>query len=388
MAMAPWPNYDEEQIEAIASVYRSGKVNYLRGAVGPAFEREFSAWCGSKHSIAVGNGTLALELALRGLGLQPGDEVITSPRTFVATASACVLNGLVPVLADIDLESGNITPETVEPLITRKTKAIMPVHLGGWPADMHGFMALAESRNLLVIEDCAQAHGAAIGGRSVGTFGQANAWSFCLDKIITTGGEGGMVTTDDEELWSRMWSMKDHGKDYEATYHRKHPPGFQWLHEGWGTNWRLTEPQSAIGRIQLSRMPQWHAERARNAAFYRDRFSNLSAIHVPWPSDDLENAWYRLYVHVNDDALKSGWNRDRIQAECGARGFGISVGSCSEIYREVCFQKSGLGPKAPLPNAAKMTDIGLAFLVHPGHTEEMLGAVADVFEDVVSEATR
>ncbi len=388
MPMAPWPNYDDEQIDAITAIYRSGRVNYLRGKIGPAFEQEFCDWSGSKKAIAVGNGTLAIEIILRGLGLKPGDEVITTPRTFIATSSACVLNGLIPVLADIDIESGNITPETVAPLITSKTKAIIPVHLGGWPCDMHGFNALAEEKGIYVIEDCAQAHGAKIDGRSVGTFGKANAWSFCLDKIITTGGEGGMVTTDDEELWAHMWSLKDHGKSYDAVFNRKHPPGFQWLHEGWGTNWRITEPQSEIGRIQLSRMPQWHAERTKNAELLRDRFSSLSALHIPWPEPGLENAWYRFYVHINQDALKDGWSRDRIQAECQALGFNISVGSCSEIYLEKCFKDSGYGPSEPLPNAQKMTGLALAFLVHPGHTEEMLHAVADTFEDVVKMATR
>ena len=386
--LAPWPNYDQEQIDAITEVYKSGRVNYLRGKIGPEFEREFATWSGTKKALVVGNGTLAIEIILRGLGLEPGDEVITTPRTFVATSSACVVNGLVPVLADIDLESGNITPETVAPLITKKTKAIMPVHLGGWPADMEGFLQLAEQHNLYVIEDCAQAHGAKIGGRSVGSFGHANAWSFCLDKIITTGGEGGMVTTDDEELWNRMWSLKDHGKDYDATYIRKHPPGFQWLHESWGTNWRITEPQSAIGRIQLARMSEWHAIRTANAELLRDRFQSLSAVHVPWPKDGFTNAWYRFYLHIHQDALKDGWNRDRIQAECKNRGLDLSVGSCSEIYLEKCFVDSGYGPKEPLPNARFMTGLALAFLVHPGMTAEMQHAIADVFEDVVKEATR
>lgn len=386
--LTSWPSYDEEQIDAVASVLRTGQVNYLRGQAGRAFESEFSAWCGVRHSVAVANGTVALELCLKALRLHPGDEVIVTPRAFVAVASACVLNDLVPVFADVDIESGNITPGSVEAVITNRTRAIMPVHLGGWPCDMTGFMDLAERRGLKVIEDCAQAHGARIGGRSVGSFGHANAWSFCLDKMITTGGEGGMVTTDDEDLWSQMWSYKDHGKDYDAVYIKSHPPGYQWLHEGWGTNWRLTEPQSALGLVQLKRMPVWTAARAHNARIFRERFNRLSAVHVPWPSDEITHAWYRLYVHVKKDALKDGWSRDRIQAECMVRGLSLSVGSCSEIYRENCFGTSCLAPSVPLPNARAMTNLCLAFLVHPGLTDDMLHAVADVFEDVVIEATR
>lgn len=247
---------------------------------------------------------------------------------------------------------------------------------------------MAESKNLLVIEDCAQAHGARIGDRSVGSFGDANAWSFCQDKIITTGGEGGMVTTNDEDLWSRMWAIKDHGKSYEAVFNQKHPPGFQWLHESWGTNWRLTEAQSCVGRIQLSHMSEWSATRAMNAALLRSRFDRIPAVHVPWPEKGLTHAWYRLYVHVKEDALKDGWSRDRIQAACSDRGLVLSVGSCSEIYLEKCFQASNLGPYQPLPNARKMSGLCLAFLVHPGLTASSLHELADVFEEVMTESTR
>ena len=260
-AKSAWPSFSEAEVEAVASVIRSNRVNYWTGTVGREFEREFAAWTGCSHAVALANGTLALDLALKALGIVPGDEVIVTPRTFIASVS-CVINaGATPVFVDVDRDSGNISPETIARGITRRTRAIIPVHLAGWPCDMDGILTLARDNELRVIEDCAQAHGARIGDRSVGTIGDIGAWSFCQDKIMTTGGEGGMVTTDDRDLWSAMWSFKDHGKSWEAVYEREHSPGFRWLHESIGTNWRMLEVQAAIGRIQLTQIAQWTERR-------------------------------------------------------------------------------------------------------------------------------
>lgn len=392
---APWPVYDEEQIQRVVEVLSSGKVNYLtsyrsdgRKGQGAQFEEEFAAYFGARHALAVSNGTVSLEMILIALGLQPGDEVITSPRTFIATSSACALHGITPVMADVDRDSGNITPATIEPLITARTKAIMPVHIGGWPCDMEGMVSLADSRNLHIVEDCAQAHGAKIAGRNVGTFGKAGSWSFCTDKIMTTGGEGGMITTDDEDLWARLWSMKDHGKCFSTMFEKSHPPGFRWLHEGWGSNYRLTEMQSAIGRVQLARMPEWSRQRTDNAAFLRGRLESLGALRLPWPGEQFTHACYRLYAYIKPEALAAGWSRGRIQEECEAKGVSISIGSCGEIYREKAFVGAGLAPQEPLPVAHELHETSFAFLVHPGLTEEMLGQTADVFASVVLRATR
>lgn len=383
-----WPAYDQEQIDAVVKALQSGRVNYWTGQEGREFEKEFSAWCGSKHSIAVANGTVSLQLIVLALGLQPGDEVITTPRTFVASSSAMVLAGLKPVMADICLDSGNITPETVAPLITSKTKAILPVHLGGWPCDMPGFCDLVEGRGIHLIEDCAQSHGAKIKGRHLGTFGIANSWSFCQDKIMTTGGEGGMVTCDDEELWKKMWALKDHGKNFDTVYKKQHPPGFRWLHEDWGTNWRMTEIQSALGRVQLRRMEEWHEARKSNALFMAERLSKLEALRIPEVPADVTHAWYRLYAYTRPEALKSGWSRDRIAAECQARGFNVAVGSCSEIYLEKCFTDSGMGPAERLPNARFLGENSLAFLTHPGRTTAEMEQELEILESVVREASR
>jgi dTDP-4-amino-4,6-dideoxygalactose transaminase len=195
---SPWPCFSEEEVSAVATVLRSNRVNYWTGNECREFEKEFAAWCGTEYAIALANGTLALDLALRGLNIGPGDEVIVTPRTFIASVSCVVNAGATPVFADVDLESGNLCADTIQTALTPRTKAVICVHLAGWPCDMDPIMALAAQHGFKVIEDCAQAHGARYKGRSVGSIGHIGAWSFCQDKIMTTGGEGGMVTVNDE----------------------------------------------------------------------------------------------------------------------------------------------------------------------------------------------
>ncbi|MEQ1713875.1 MAG: DegT/DnrJ/EryC1/StrS family aminotransferase, partial [Hyphomicrobium sp.] len=250
----PWPSYSEEEVEAVARVLQSNRVNYWTGEECLAFEREFANWAGTRHAVALANGTVALDAALRAIGVGPGDEVVVTPRTFIASASCIALVGATPVFADVDRDTQNISAETIRPVLTDRTKAIMAVHIAGLPCDMDPIMALAQERRLMVVEDCAQAHGARYRDRSVGSIGHIGAWSFCQDKIMTTGGEGGMVTTSDEELWSRMWSYKDHGRNWAATQERVHSPGFRWISESFGTNGRMIEIQAVIGRIQLRRL--------------------------------------------------------------------------------------------------------------------------------------
>lgn len=334
------------------------------------------------------NGSLALSAAYLAVGLGQGDELITTPRTFIATASSAVLLGAKPKFADVDIDSGSITPATIAPLITPRTKAITVVHLGGWPADMHAICELARAHGIAVVEDCAQAHGARINGQSVGSFGDVAAWSFCQDKIMTTAGEGGMVTTSRAELWDVMWSVKDHGKTHQAVFGRDHSPGFRWLHERFGSNFRLTELQSAIGRIQLQRLPEWTATRTRNALFLADVLSDLPAVRVPIPPEHLTHAWYKFYAFVKPEALADGWNRDRILSEITALGYPVFSGSCSEIYLEKCFQDAGLSPAERLPVARKLGESSLMFLVHPTITFEQMAGYAEAARSVVQRACR
>ncbi|MDX6752454.1 DegT/DnrJ/EryC1/StrS family aminotransferase [Geminicoccaceae bacterium 1502E] len=385
---APWPFFAQDEIEAAGRVLASGRVNYWTGEEGRAFEREFAAFAGTRHAIALANGSLAIELALIVLGIRPGDEVVVTPRSYFASASSVALLGAVPVFADIDRDSQNITPSTIERVLTPRTKAVMPVHLAGWPCDMPGIIDLAKSRNLAVIEDCAQAHGAEVGGRRVGSFGHFNAFSFCQDKIMTTAGEGGMITTDDEALWREAWSYKDHGKSWEAVYERTHAPGFRWLHEKLGSNWRLTEVQSAIGRLQLAKLGDWLAVRARNAGILAERLGRLEALRVPSPPEGFAHAWYKFYCFIRPEALKEGWSRDRVMGEVTARGVPCFSGACPEIYREKAMAERGFAPPAPLPVARELGHTSLMLLVHPTLDEAAMHRATDVVEAVVREATR
>ena len=385
---APWPSFTKEEADAAQKVLLSNRVNYWTGDEGRKFEQEFAESCNVKHAITLANGSIALELALEAFGIGQGDEVITTCYTFIASASAIVMRRAVPVLADVDPTSLNITSETIRPLITDKTKAIIAVHLVGNPCDMDPILKLACEHNLKVIEDCAQAHGATYKGRPVGSLGDAAAFSFCQDKIMTTGGEGGMLTTNDEEVWEKAWAYKDHGKSYDAVYSREHPPGFRWLHESFGTNWRMTEMQAAIGRIQLRRLPEWRSIRQRNASILTERFKNIPGLRVIEPADDVEHAYYKYYTFIRPEMLKDGWNRDRVMNEIAAEGVPCFSGICPEIYREKAFVDAGLVPSERLPNARKCGEESLLFLVHPTLDENAIMQTAEAVEKVMAEAVR
>lgn len=380
---SPWPSFSDEEITVVAEVLRSNKVNYWTGNEGRDFEKEFAASLSCKYAIAVANGTVALDLAFLALGLGEGDEVVVTARTFLASVSSIVNCGATPVFADVDPDSQNITAATIAAVLTPRTRAIVCVHLAGWPCDMDPIMTLAAERGLKVIEDCAQAHGALYKGRPVGTIGHIGAWSFCQDKIMSTGGEGGLVNTDDDELWRRMWSYKDHGKSWDAVYVRQHPPGFRWLHESFGTNWRLTEMQSAIGRFQLQRLPVWHAARLANARAIWEACRAFPALRVPTVPADIDHACYKCYVFVEPHALKPGWDRDRLMHEINARGVPCYSGSCSEVYLEKAFDGTGLRPLARLPVARELGETSLMFLVHPtlkpSEIELSCSVIAEVF---------
>ncbi|EPP5811980.1 DegT/DnrJ/EryC1/StrS family aminotransferase [Vibrio vulnificus] len=384
---SPWPSFTQEEADAVSRVLLSNKVNYWTGAECREFEKEFAAWAGCEYAIALGNGTLALDLALKALGVGEGDEVITTSRTFLASASAIVTAGANPVFADVDLNSQNITAKTIADVVTKKTKAVIVVHLAGMPAEMDAIMALAAERGFYVIEDCAQAHGAKYKGRSVGTIGHIGAWSFCQDKIMTTGGEGGMVTTNDQALWSAMWSYKDHGKSYDAVYNRPHPPGFRWLHESFGTNWRMTELQGVIGRIQLQRMAEWTAKRQHNGKLIDQAVADLPVVRRVEVADYIEHAEYKHYLFVNPEQLKQGWTRDRIVEAINAAGVPVYQGSCSEIYLEKAFDDTPWRPAERLKNAVTLGETSLMFLVHPTLTTEEMEKTTAVVREVLLSAS-
>lgn len=385
---SPWPSFTQEEADAVANVLLSNKVNYWTGQEGRKFEKEFAEFTDSQYAIAVANGTLALDLALVGLNIGVGDEVIVTSRTFLASVSSIVTCGATPVFADVDLNSQNITAETINAVITAKTKAIICVHLAGMPCEMDEIMDLANHHNLFVIEDCAQAHGSKYKGRSVGSIGHVGAWSFCQDKIITTGGEGGMVTTNDELLWKKMWGYKDHGKSWDAIYNKEHPPGFRWLHESFGTNWRLTEMQSAIGRIQLKRMSDWTAKRQANAQAINQAVVDLNVVRLVDVPEYITHAEYKHYLFVNIENLKEGWTRDRIVEEITVQGVPAFQGSCSEVYLEKAFDNTPWRPKERLKNAVELGETSLMFLVHPTLTAEEIQKTCTVIRSVLLSASK
>jgi hypothetical protein len=386
--LPPWPYFAQDEIDASVRVLQSGKVNYRTGNEGTLFEQEFASYVGSNYALALANGTLALELALYAYDIGPGDEVITTSRTFIASASAVAMRGATPVIADVDRNSGNITAETIAKVLSPKTRAIIAVHLAGWPCDMDPIMDLARGRGIKVIEDCAQAHGARYKGRMAGTLGDMAAFSFCQDKIMTTAGEGGMLVLNDTDLYEKAWGFKDHGKSYDAVYRRRHAPGYPWLHESFGTNWRLSEVQSAVGRCQLAKLSTWLETRKRNAALLTESFQKIPALRVALPANHIDHAYYKYYVYLRPEQLKPDWNHLRVIDAINAEGVFCQIGSCSEIYLEKAFTRAGLGPKERLPVAKELSETAMLFLVHPTLSEGDMQDMTRAVEKVLGQATK
>ena len=382
-----WPLFTEEEANAVKNVLLSNKVNYWTGNECREFEKEFAVWSNSKYAVALSNGTLALDSALKALGIGAGDEVIVTARTYIASVTSIVNVGAIPVFADVDLNSQNITPETIRSKITKKTKAIVCVHLAGWPCEMDEIMDYAKEFGLYVIEDCSQAHGAKYKGKPVGSIGNVGCWSFCQDKIITTGGEGGMVTTNDKSLWSKMWSYKDHGKSYEAVYKQKHPDGFRWLSRSFGTNWRMTEMQGVIGRIQLKKMANWHSKRITKSRKIWNTAKSCKGLRVPEIADYIDHAAYKCYLFVNKKELKKKWNREKIVSEIRKKGVPCEYGVCPEVYLEKAFDNTEYRPKKRLQAARELGDSSLAFLVHPTLTKDEIQQTCDAIRFVMNLAT-
>lgn len=385
---SPWPSFTSEEADAVSRVLLSNKVNYWTGQECRQFEQEFAQWTGTQHAIAVTNGTVALDLALNALSIGQGDEVIVTSRTFLASVSSIVNAGATPVFADIDLDSQNICAKTIQSVLTPKTKAIICVHLAGWMCDMDPIMALAQQHQLWVVEDCAQAHGAYYKGRAAGSIGHIGAWSFCQDKIMTTGGEGGMVTTNNAELWKIMWSYKDHGKNWDTVYNKQHPSGFRWLHESFGTNWRMMEMQAVIGRIQLTRMLQWSKKRQENAEKILEACKQHDIFRVPMPDHQYKHAYYRAYFFVQSEYLKPDWSRDRVIQEMNNMGVPCYSGSCSEVYLEKAFDNTSFRPKNSLPHAKQLGEDSVMLLVHPTLTDIEIQKTIKAIHQVAQQAGR
>ncbi len=382
--LSPWPVYSEAEKSAVARVLEQGLGNYWYGSEGKAFEREFASYCGVHHGLAVANGTVALELCLRAMGIGPGDEVVTTPRSFIATANSIVLCGARPVFADVDPDSQNITPESVQAVITGNTRAVLAVHLAGWPCDMAGLQQLAGEKGIYLIEDCAQAHGASIDGTKVGAWGHAAAFSFCHDKIISTGGEGGMLVTNDEELWAKAAAFRNHGRDPRNKPGRKHE--YPYLHGSAGSNYRMTEMQSAIGRHQLTRLEAWLEERRRNAALLMEVLYGIDLLRIPGPAENLRHVYYRFYVFLYRERLHPDWNRARIIDALQSAGIPCDIGICPEIYREPAYRNILGREHARLPCASELGETAIAFPAHPGIGAQQMDAMANSIRVILNRA--
>ncbi len=381
---SPWPSFSADEINAVKNVLLSNKVNYWTGTECLNFEKEFANYCDTSYAVALSNGSVALELALKSLGTGPGDEVIVTPRTFVASVSSIVLVGATPVFVDLEKDSQNISIESIKSAITSKTSAIICVHLAGWPCEMDSIMELADSYGISVIEDCAQAHGAKYKGRPVGSIGHVSTWSFCQDKILTTGGEGGMITTNNEKIWKNIWSYKDHGKSYEAVNKPKKSNGFQWLHESIGSNYRMTEMQGAIGRIQLRKLTLWNDSRRENAESILTTCKQFpSLLRIAEPPSYIQSAWYKCYVFVRPEGLKDDWSRDKIIEEINSHGVPCYSGACPEVYLEKAFIKRGLNPRKRLVVAKELGETSLMFLIHPTLTSVEIGKTCKIISKVM-----
>ena len=378
-----WPDYGEEEIRAVTDVLRNNRGNYWFGEEGKLFEQEFAHYCDSAFALTVGNGTLALELALRSLKIKPGDEVIVTPRTFIASANCILLLGATPVFVDIDPISQNITAATIEQSITPKTKAIIAVHLAGWPCDMEEIMTLASQHDIYVIEDCAQAHGASINSRKVGGIGHVAAFSFCHDKIMSAGGEGGLLVTDDEEIWARAASFRNHGKDprkYELNIFDSKNAG---MDDTFGSNYRMTEMQSAICRVQFRKLDEWVKLRRRNAQLLSNALADCEAIRITTPPAHVYHVYYKYYFFLDLSQLNKAWSRDRIIRAINQSGVPCSVGTSAEIYRQHAYVQKGYVPPEPLPVAKELGDTGLILPVSSNLGEENMRDIGNVVSDVL-----
>jgi dTDP-4-amino-4,6-dideoxygalactose transaminase len=396
MEFAPWPYFSDDEIQAVVNVLKSGRINQWTGNEINAFEKEFSHYIGTNHAVAIANGSLALDLALMALNIGKGDEVIVTPRSFVASAGCVALRGAIPVFVDVDPVSQNITPETVSKAVSKKTKAVIAVNLAGWPCDLKRIKSLCEQNKIFLIEDCAQSLGAKFEGNMAGSFGDCAIFSFCQDKIMTTGGEGGMLVTNNPDIWEKVWSYKDHGKNFDTVFRKDHQPGFKWLVDSFGTNCRMTEMQAAMGRVMLKKVDGWVRKRREFAGWYEKVFKTIPGLRAPIPEEEVYHSYYKYYVFINQALLKKSWNRTAIINALNELGIPCNTGVCPELYREKAFNtckykiRGGKRDKSGpyLPVARQLGETSIMFMVHPTLKPESVHYILDQVALVMGKACK
>ncbi len=365
----PWPVLGDKDVESVAEVLRSGKLTQLTGEAVATFEEAFAAWHGIRHCVTTSNGTTAIHAALTALDVGPGDEVIVPAHTFIASATPVLHAGATPVFADIDERTYCISPESVAEQITERTKAIVAVHLNGHPADMDALGALAGPHGIAVIEDAAQAHGAIYRGRKVGTIGRVACFSFWEDKIITTGGEGGCVITNDDALAERMRRIRHHGEG-------PHEGERAYYHLELGYNYRMTSMQAATGLVQLGQLDEYLEARRRNAAYLSERLGELDVIEPPFVAEGAVHSYYKYICRLR---LETGIDIGEFVQAVAAEGIPISRRYPTPLPQQPVFQGAAA---ANCPNAERAAGELFTLLVHPtvesGDLDDLVEAMRKV----------
>lgn len=379
-----YPYYPPTLISKVSQTLNSGKINYWTGNEGIIFEKEFSNYVNNKYSIAVSNGSVALEIALKALNLKKNDKIIVTPRSFIISAS-CVHNlNLKPVFADVDI-NGNLSIEGIKKSYTKSIKAIILVHLNGLPCDLDPIIKFAKKFKIKIVEDCSQAHGAIYKRKPIGSFGDVATWSFCQDKIISTGGEGGMISTNNKKIWKKCWSLKDHGKNYYSVFYKKHKLGFKWLHDNFGSNYRMTEVQAVIGRYQLKYLNSQIKIRNIIATkiiealkiFWKKynliqeinfKCSGCKLKNLKKKCNDCRHSFYRLNFFVNINRREKLYLLNRLQN----RNVNCNEGPCPEIYKEKIFKKLKFFSKKRLINTKHLGRKSIAYHINPYATSNKL----------------
>ena len=362
-----WPQFSKKEIKKVSSILKSGKVNYWTGNECKTFEKLYAKKFNLNHCITLSNGTVALEAALKTLNLKPNDEIIVTSKSYQSSASSIVNCGAKPIFCDVDYNSQNIDPNEITNNITKNTRAIICVHLGGWPCDMTKIIRIAKRYNLKLIEDCSQAHGAMIDKKFVGSFGDFSIWSFCNDKIISTGGEGGMIAAKKEKDWKKIWSYKEIGKNYDKVQKniKNKSSGFQWVHDTFGTNLRMTEIQAAIGINQLKNLKQTINKRNKINNFFWEELKIFKSIIIPVVTKNIKLAPYRCYVKINFKFIKKKYKLKDIIRMLNHKMIICNEGSCSELYLEKSFLNLKNLSQKRLKNASRLTTNSIAFFINP-----------------------
>ena len=370
-----WPNFSKNLISKVSEILDSGKINYTDGPYGVKFEKKFSKFVGNKYSIAICNGTAALEVAIKSLRLPKNSEILVSARSFFSSASCIVNTGYIPVFADVNLLTQNISLDDIKKKITKRTKAIICVHLGGLPCDMYGIKKLASKKKIQIIEDCSQAHGASIDNKQAGSFGDISTWSFCNDKIISTLGEGGMISTDKKKIYEFCKRQINHGTNFKNN---KKTEKFIYNKDYFGTNLRLTEIQSYAGLEQLKNINKVQKKRANISKKYLNLISKYkNYLDCYYPPKKIKSAWYRLYFFIKTDIKNYQKLRLKIIKDLRNNDLKCFTGSCPEIYLEKAFKKLNKTKPIRLKNCKILGETSIALdinhtLEHSQHKKKLL----------------